>query len=65
MSRSRPRNRCEQRGRSPACAVASSLTTVPVRDMIEALIAGERDPAVLALAVLLDSGRVPGRTWPP
>jgi transposase len=29
-------------------AVASKLTTVSVRDMIEALIAGERDPAVLA-----------------
>jgi transposase len=29
-------------------AVASSLTTVSARDMIEALIAGERDPKVLA-----------------
>jgi transposase len=29
-------------------AVASSLTTVSARDMIEALIAGERDPEVLA-----------------
>jgi len=29
-------------------AVASSLTTLSVRDMIEALIAGERDPKVLA-----------------
>ncbi|HEY2522492.1 MAG TPA: IS110 family transposase [Streptosporangiaceae bacterium] len=29
-------------------AVASKLATVSVRDMIEALIAGERDPAVLA-----------------
>jgi len=29
-------------------AVASSLDTLPVRDMLEALIAGERDPKVLA-----------------
>ena len=29
-------------------SVASSLTTVSARDMIEAMIAGERDPAVLA-----------------
>jgi transposase len=29
-------------------AVASSIDTLPVRDMVEALIAGERDPAVLA-----------------
>jgi transposase len=29
-------------------SVASSLTTVSARDMIEALIAGQRDPAVLA-----------------
>ena len=31
-------------------SVASSLTTASARDMIEALIAGERDPAVLARA---------------
>jgi transposase len=29
-------------------SVASKLTTPSARDMIEALIAGERDPAVLA-----------------
>jgi transposase len=29
-------------------SVASKLTTLSARDMIEALIAGERDPAVLA-----------------
>lgn len=29
-------------------AVASSIDTLPVRDMVEALIAGERDPAALA-----------------
>jgi len=29
-------------------SVASTLNTAPARDMIEALIAGERDPAVLA-----------------
>jgi len=28
--------------------VASSLTTMSARDMIEALIGGQRDPAVLA-----------------
>jgi transposase len=31
-------------------AVASRLDTLPVRDMLEALIAGERDPKVLARA---------------
>jgi len=35
-------------GRAKIDSVASSLSTASARDMIEAMIAGERDPAVLA-----------------
>ena len=63
------RTRCYQRleklleGAWSSCrAVASKLTTVSAQDMIKAMIAGQRDPAVLASALTTNLYRfdVPG-----